>query len=80
MFARLSNRMKFFSNINFTVSVRPLRFLATINSATPGLIVGVVVFGAVEQQDDVGVLLDGAATRGGRPCGGGGPRGSRPRG
>ena len=60
MVARFSNRVKFFRKVSLTVPVAPLRFLATISSAMPGLVVGVVVFGAVEQQDDVGVLLDGA--------------------
>ena len=60
MLARFSNRVMFLRKVSLTVPVGPLRFLATISSAMPGLVVGVVIFRAMEQEYQVCILLDRA--------------------
>ena len=60
MLARFSNRVMFFRKVSLTRPGGAVAVLGDDQLGDAGLVVGVVVLGAVEEEDDVGVLLDGA--------------------
>ena len=60
MVARFSNRVRFLRKVSLTVPVGAVAVLGDDDLGDAGLVVGVVVLGPVEQEDHVGVLLDGA--------------------
>ena len=56
--ARFSKRVIFLMNASLKLAGRPVAILGDVEHGDSGLVVGVVIVGTMQEQDDVGVLFD----------------------